>query len=164
MASIVTYLEMRSPGQLVPKRNSDERFWIREATVKQWRFNRFLYSAVGESWNWRDKSPWSEQQWRDYAEAENLRTFAAYYDGSPAGYYELRQDDEPSVEIAYFGLLPAFYGRGLGGALLTHALEQAWSMSPARVWLHTCTEDHPAALANYQARGMVIYRIDNSAK
>jgi hypothetical protein len=26
-----------------------------------------------------------------------------------------------------------------------------------RVWLHTCSLDHPAALANYQARGFRIF-------
>jgi len=83
-----------------------------------------------------------------------------YYDGSPAGYHELRQDDGDGVEIAYFGLLPAFIGRGFGGALLTHALDEAWRMEPTRVWVHTCTLDHPAALANYQARGMKIYRVE----
>jgi GNAT superfamily N-acetyltransferase len=57
-------------------------------------------------------------------------------------------------------LLPKFIGRGFGGALLTSAIEKAWQMSPSitRVWVHTCTLDHPRALANYQARGMVIYK------
>jgi GNAT superfamily N-acetyltransferase len=56
--------------------------------------------------------------------------------------------------------LPEFIGRGFGGALLTSAIEEAWRMSPSitRVWVHTCTWDHPDALANYQARGMVIYK------
>ena len=44
-----------------------------------------------------------------------------------AGYYELRRDKDGGVEIAYFGLLPEFIGRGLGGALLTSAIEEAWS-------------------------------------
>ena len=85
---------------------------------------------------------------------------SAYYDGSLAGYYELRRDDEGGVEIAYFGLLPGFIGRGLGGALLTSAIEDAWrtTSSVSRVWVHTCTLDHPSALGNYQARGMVIYK------
>ena len=74
--------------------------------------------------------------------------------GRPSG------DDEGGVEIAYFGLLPEFIGRGLGGALLTSAIDEAWrtSSSVSRVWVHTCTLDHPGALGNYQARGMVIYK------
>jgi hypothetical protein len=50
----------------------------------------------------------------------------------------------------------------LGGALLSRALEDAWQMEPRRVWVHTCTLDHPAALANYQARGMKIYRSETA--
>ena len=95
-----------------------------------------------------------------------LRTFAAYYDQSVAGYYELRHDAQGAVEIAYFGLLPEFIGRRLGGALLTSAIQQAWSRSggvaPNRVWVHTCNRDHPQALANYQARGMVIYKVEKA--
>ena len=50
------------------------------------------------------------------------------------------------VEIAYFGLLPAFHGRGWGGALLEHALRRGFELG-SRVWVHTCTLDGPHALA-----------------
>jgi GNAT superfamily N-acetyltransferase len=155
-----TYLQMRSPQELRPKRCADDRFWIGEAKVRQWQFNRFLYFAVGEAWSWNDKRPWTDEQWQEYVASPQLRTFGAYYDGAPAGYYELRRDDQSGIEIAYFGLLPAFIGRGLGGALLTNAIEEAWQMSPGRVWVHTCTLDHPSALANYQARGMEVYKVE----
>ncbi len=157
---ITTHLEMHSRDELRAKRCNDPRFRIDEATTPQWQFNRFLYCAVGDSWRWLEKRTWSEEQWRSYVETNRLRTFAAYYDGSPAGYYELRLDDEGGVQIEYLGLLPAFVGRGFGGALLTSALEQAWASNPARVWVHTCTLDHPAALSNYQARGMTVYRVE----
>lgn len=153
-----TYLEMHSPDELRPKDVADERFRIGEATVKQWQVNRFFYLTVGEAWQWIDKRDWTDQQWQAYAEAERLRTFVAYFDASPAGYYELDRHDDGSIEIAYLGLMPAFFGRGLGGALLTSALENAWKMQPPRVWVHTCTLDHPAALANYKERGMKVYR------
>ena len=91
-----------------------------------------------------------------------LAEYAAYYDDALAGYYELRPDREGGVEIAYFGLLPEWIGRRLGGALLTNAIEGGWRMEPVptRVWVHTCNRDHPQALANYQARGLVIYKIE----
>jgi GNAT superfamily N-acetyltransferase len=165
---VTTYLEMRSPEQLRPKRCADARFHIREQTERDWRFNRNLYFRVGEQWHWIDKRPWTDEQWRDYAATPELRTFAAYYDNALAGYYELRRESEPDgrnadVEIAYFGLLPEFIGCGLGGALLTSAIEEAWGMSPGRVWVHTCNRDHLQAVANYQARGMVVYKIEESA-
>jgi len=65
-----------------------------------------------------------------------------------------------SVEIAYFGLLPAYVGRGLGKYLLSEAAARAWTLQPSRVWLHTSTLDHPAALPNYLARGFSIFRVE----
>ncbi len=149
---------MLSPSVLRPKQCSEPSFRVEQAQVKQWQFNKFLYELVGRDWHWTDKLPWSEQQWREYAEAEDLRTFVAYCQGSIAGYYELRSGPAAEVEIAIFGLAPKFLGRGFGGALLTHALQTAWSMPASRVWLHTCTLDHPAALPNYLARGMTVFR------
>ena len=163
MATVtITYLEMLSPTEIRPKRCADPRFSIRECTVKQWEFNRFLYFTVGGLWAWNDKREWSDEQWRAYAESDRLRTFAAYYDGSPAGYFELHDGDDCEIEIAYFGMMPAFHGRGFGGAMLTYALEEAWKSQPRRVWVHTCTDDHAAALPNYQARGMAIYKTETT--
>jgi GNAT superfamily N-acetyltransferase len=161
---ITTYLEMRSAGQLRPKR-ADVRFQVREKMERDWRFNRDLYFRVGEQWDWIDRRPWTADQWKDYATDPELRTFAGSYDEAIAGYYELRRDDQGGIEIAYFGLLPEFIGRGLGGALLTRAIEEAWRTSPMlpRVWVHTCNRDHPQALANYQARGMVVYKVEETA-
>jgi GNAT superfamily N-acetyltransferase len=164
---VTTYLEMRSPGQLRPKRFKDARFQIRKQKGRDWRFNRDLYFAIGQQWQWIDKRPWTDEQWHEYAAAPELRTFAAYDGDILAGYYELRRDTEGGVEIAYFGLLPEFIGRGLGGALLTSAIEEAWShrggIAANRVWVHTCNRDHPQALANYQARGMVVYKVQKES-
>src|SRR5215831_17372693 len=109
MPLITTYLEMRSSDQLRPKR-SDARFQVREKTNRDWRFNRDLYLRVGQQWDWIDKRSWNDAQWKEYATAPELRTFAGYHDDALAGYYELRWDSEGGVEIAYFGLLPEFIG------------------------------------------------------
>ncbi|BAS10948.1 acetyltransferase [Arthrobacter sp. Hiyo4] len=70
--------------------------------------------------------------------------------------------DATHVEIRYFGLSEQAIGRGLGGRLLEHGITAAWSLTQrfhlpqvSRVWVHTCTLDGPAALANYQSRGFV---------
>jgi len=158
---VTKYLEMRSADQLRPKR-AGGRFQIREKMERDWRFNRDLYFCVGEQWDWIDKRSWTDDQWKEYATAAELRTFAGYYDDALAGYYELRRDGEGGIEIAYFGLLPEWIGRGLGGALLTGAIEGAWRMEPkpSRVWVHTCNRDHPQALTNYEARGLVVYKVE----
>ena len=57
-----------------------------------------------------------------------------------------------------FGLMPEFLGQGLGRYFLQWTIDRAWSYSPRRFWLHTCTKDHPAALPNYLKAGFAIYK------
>ena len=151
-----TYLEIGALENLKPKQPTDQRFAVREVIVPQWQLNRFLYCYVGERWAWNDKRSWADERWQRYVESGDLRTFIGAMEGSIAGYYELQKKAE-NVEIAYFGLTPEFIGGGVGGALLTSAIEEAFAWDAKRVWVHTCTRDHPAALPNYLARGMKVY-------
>ncbi|MES2675923.1 MAG: GNAT family N-acetyltransferase [Pseudomonadota bacterium] len=155
---ITTYLEMNSRSEFIEKTDS-KGLTVIEAEIKDFRFNRYLYSLVGEMWSWTDKLKLTDEQWRDYAESNNLRTCVAYYKGSVVGYFETNTDSECHVEIAYFGLTPNFIGKGFGGYLLSSAIKFAWEKCNAkRVWVHTCTLDHPNALNNYQSCGLKIYR------
>lgn len=158
-SKIITYhLEMTDPGQLRPARLPEGDSEIKQAKVPCPELNRFLYSAVGGDWFWIDRLKWGYERWLKYLDRPELETWIAYVSGTPAGYVELEAQLGGDVEIAYFGILPQFIGRGLGGHLLTAAVERAWQMKPFRVWLHTCTHDHPIALANYQARGFRIFK------
>ncbi len=159
MTQVTTwYLEMKSPA-LLRESNDTKHLEVVEAQVKQYQLNRFFYQYIGEDWGWTDKLSWSDEQWKEYSERDNLRTWIAYSNGSPAGYYELEQSVDGSTEIAYFGLAPKFTGKRFGGFLLSNAIKSAWAWSGTkRVWLHTCTLDHPSALHNYKSRGMEIYR------
>src|SRR5262249_38541257 len=76
-----------------------------------------------------------------------------YFEGAPAGYFELLQGEDGSTEIAYFGLLPESIGNRLGKHLLSVTIDKAWQTGARRVWLHTCSLDDPAALPNYLKRG-----------
>lgn len=164
MSDITVYsLEMRSRDQLIPGKPA-EGLDIREAQLKQWPLNRFLYQYVGGPWDWKDKLTWTDQQWQAYAEVDNLRTWVAYQQGSPAGYFELERQPGNEVEIKYFGLAEAFIGKGFGGCLLSRAIEEAWHWgNVTRVWVHTCSLDHPGALSNYQARGFQLYKTELEA-
>lgn len=154
---VTTFLQMIRPEELIPARPAEPEFTVHEAIERRWQLNRSLYLLVGERWAWIDKLRWSDEQWASYATSDQLRTFVASWRGATAGYYELHRDDVQAIEIAYFGLAPDFIGRGFGGALLTDALRRAWIWNARRVWVHTCTLDHPAALKNYEARGMKAY-------
>ena len=70
---------------------------------------------------------------------------------------ELDRRIEEEVEIAYFGLIPEYVGRGFGKYLIAWGLARAWSYRPRRVWLHTCSLDHPRALGVYQRAGLEVY-------
>ncbi len=156
------YLEMKSPSSLKSKDES-KGMQVQECEIKRFRLNRFFYQFVGEAWEWTDRLSWSDEQWKSYAESDNPRTWVAYYKGSPAGYYELQRQDDGDVEIAYFGLAPRFIGQGFGGYLLSRAINSAWEWrGTKRVWVHTCTLDHPSALQNYKARGLEVYRVETA--
>ena len=153
---ITWHLQMLSPEELRPKTLLLETQLFR-LEIPLPALNRFFYQEVGKLWQWTDRLNWSEEEWRNWVESEKVQTWILNFRGTPAGYFELdNQDGE--VEIAFFGLLPQFLGKGLGGGLLTAAVEKAWEMGAARVWVHTCSLDHPNALNNYQARGFQIYR------
>ena len=85
----VTYLEMRLVTEFKPKWTEDAAFRVSEAKVRQWPFNRFLYCYVGGEWAWNDKRAWTDEEWREYVESPQWRTFVAFYGGAVAGYYEL---------------------------------------------------------------------------
>ncbi len=134
---------------------------INEAQVKQYKVNRFLYDLIGEAWNWTDKANWPQERWEAYAHADDLRTWIAWSQGSIAGYFELQRQIEGATEIAYFGLAPAFIGKGFGGPMLSTAINLAWQWGDTtRVIVNTCSLDHPGALANYRARGFEVYRTE----
>jgi GNAT superfamily N-acetyltransferase len=154
---VVMYLEMHSLADLRAKWSADPQFVVREATMRQWQVNRFLYYYVGGEWQWYEKRTWPDDQWQTYV--DRVRTFVACHGGALAGYYELERDEAGQVQIMYFGLTPPFVGRGFGAALLSDAITNAWSWDARRVWVHTCTLDHPAAVRNYQARGMKVYDV-----
>ena len=157
---IIYHLEIQDPGALRPAQRQHPDAEIRRVEIVCPEFNRFLYAAVGGEWHWHERLSWSYEQWTTYLERPQHETWVAYVRGTPAGYVELERHPSGSVEICYFGLLPQFIGHGLGGQLLTHAIRRGWEMGATRVWVHTCTLDHPSALRNYQARGLEIYRED----
>ena len=155
-----TYLEMRSPGDLLPAREPAPGPRIERVGGCSTSFWRYLYTEVGRGHHWTDRLTWTDAEVADYLGNGNVTLHVLYVEHAPAGYYELRRHDDGSMEIAYFGLLPEYTGRGLGGWMLTRAVQDAWARGATRVWLHTCTLDHPAALANYLARGFQVTRTE----
>ncbi|HTE47609.1 MAG TPA: GNAT family N-acetyltransferase [Gemmatimonadaceae bacterium] len=148
-----TYLELRSLAQLraSPIPDAGVRV-VRRASITAEHYRR-LYRAVGDAWYWHDRNAWSDQRLLRHLAAPDVAVWECLVHDETAGFFELQRNDDGSVEIAYFGLVAAFMGRGIGKALLSRAAEEAWNFGASRVWLHTCTLDSPQALPNYRARG-----------
>lgn len=124
-------------------------------------FNERMYREVGQSWDWTDRLVWDRKQWEAYVARGSQHTWRLDLDGQEAGYFELEQQKGGSVEVVYFGLLPCMIGKGAGGAALSLVIDMAWELPETnRVWLHTCTEDHRHALANYEKRGFRIFKVE----
>lgn len=148
-----TYLEMRSPKELRPAGVPKPTPVIERVEDCSPELFRFLYSEVGRAFRWTDRLTWSDETIRRHLDNPAVSIWLMSWEANPAGYFELREHADDSVEIAYFGLLPNFIGRGWGKYLLTRAAQAAWALKPQWIWLHTCTLDHPAALPNYVKRG-----------
>jgi GNAT superfamily N-acetyltransferase len=144
---------LRDPAALRPARLDDPAVRVERVENCPPSFWRYLYAEVGRAYRWLDRLPWSDDAIRDYLADPDVSLWLMTVHGAPAGYFELRRDTTGGMEIAYFGLLDEFIGRGLGGHLLTIAVEAAWAAGAERVWLHTSSLDHPAALPNYLRRG-----------
>jgi GNAT superfamily N-acetyltransferase len=157
MTATRTYLEMLRPSDLrsSPLRDDARVVHVEHPAPSFW---RYLYSEVGREYRWTDRLGWTDEEIAAYLADPAIDLWILKAGDATAGYFELRRHPDDAIEIAYFGLLPDFVGRGLGKGLLSAAVSEAWHAGATRVWLHTSSLDHQAALPNYLARGFTIFK------
>lgn len=156
-----TYLHLPNREVFRPALSSNPDLLVMEAREPSFEFYRFLYRAVGREHYWVDRLGWPDEELREHLSESRVALLVLYQRGTPAGYLELdagRQDG--GTEVAYFGIMPSFQGRGLGKHLLSVGVDRAFTDGAPRVWLHNCTLDGPYALRNYEARGFRAYRTE----
>jgi len=153
-----TYLELRSPDQLRRVDLDEPRVrFVRRGGIDVADYRR-LYHDVGARWHWLDRNAWSDERLAAHLARPEISVWECMVDDGSAGFFELERMTDHSVEISYFGLAAPFIGRGIGKAMLSRAVNEAWALGASRVWLHTCTLDSPNALPNYRARGFEEFR------
>ena len=158
-----TYLELRGPHQLRTARAPEPRPQLERRHLITPAEYLALYTLVGERWLWRDRLAWPEPELAAYLGLSDVHVWTATLDGATTGYFELKRSSAgESTEIMYFGLAPAYIGRGLGGWLLTRAAEIALSLGADRVVLNTCTLDGPHALASLRNLTLGLFRLKNA--
>ena len=152
------YLEIKSIKNLKTKFVPLDNFTIKEAGKKNFDLNKFFYKQIGRKHQWVDRLIWLDKNWMDYVSNKNLKTFILQKNDEYVGYFELIFHKK-ECEIAYFGILEEYIGRGYGGFLLSEALKIGFK-NANRIWVHTCTLDHPNAIENYKSRGMKVFKTE----
>ncbi len=153
----ITYLQMSRPPTQAPLDKPAAEICVLRAQQPTLSFYRYLYETVGGPWLWDLRRKMADGLLRGIIGNPRVFIHVLYRQGVPLGFVELDARHLGEVEIAYFGLIPDAIGQGLGRYLLDWAVRAAWRLSPARVWLHTCSLDHPRALATYQNAGFTVY-------
>lgn len=153
----VTYLELRRPPRAAPARGGDERISVECLGLEAY---LALYRRVGEPWGWDQRLRMPVPELDALLGSGRLRLHVLRGGGREAlGLCEFDLGAFPDVELRNFGLVPEAQGRGLGPWLLRNALAAEWREGPTRVWLHTDTGDHPAAVTVYERAGFAVYDV-----
>ena len=157
VASIITYLEMRTPP--APSMMAcDAAFHLRPVSHLEPEWYRKLFLAVGKDWLWDCRLRLSDQELTSLLDDPAIDLFALEHEAEDKGFLELDRGNFPEVHISFVGVVPNLLGKGAGRFLMAKALELAWAHHPDRVTLHTCTMDHPNALRLYINLGFVPYK------
>lgn len=157
IAAVVTYLEMRERPE-VRQSAWPEGFTIERLARPDLDLYRAAFRAVGEPWLWFSRVVMPDAALTDLLASPAVDVYLLMHEGQPKGMIELDRRGMPDIELVAFGLTPDVVGRGLGRELMNFALRAAWSRSPRRLWLHTCTLDHPKALGFYIHCGFTPYK------
>ena len=164
METIVrNYLEIKSLNQLLEINKPGENYSLNQINSNDFQLNKFFYKQIGKNHNWIDRLVWTDKNWIEYVSNSHLFTFILKDNDDIAGFFELiYHKDKSEVEIVYFGLLKEYFGKKLGGYMLSEAIKKSFSLNIKRVWAHTCSLDHKNALKNYLSRGMKIYNTEKA--
>ena len=155
------FLEIRDVKNLKINPTKKIKFLVKKINP-DFQLNKFFYKQVGKKHRWLDRLNWSDEKWINYISNKNLDTYIISDSENLVGFFELLNNPHLSeTEITYFGLLEEYIGRGIGGYALSVARRKSFEKDIKRVWLHTCTLDHPNALKNYIARGMTVFKKEN---
>lgn len=121
-------------------------------------YYRFLYNAVGKQYHWLSRRKLSDDELAAILGDPRNELHVLHVDGSPAGFAELDRRQLDEVELVQFGLAADFIGQGFGKWFLQWTIGKVWSYQPKRLWLHTCSLDHPAAVPLYKKAGFVQFK------
>ncbi|MEO1067276.1 MAG: GNAT family N-acetyltransferase [Pseudomonadota bacterium] len=157
VANIATYLEMTAKPALVPANATGLTLERMDPPVLT-RY-RAIFHAVGEPWLWFSRLTKSDEWVEAAISRPGIEVFVARHDDDDVGLLELDVREPKNIELAYFGLIERMVGTGASHWLMNEAVNRAFDHHHTdRMFVHTCTMDHPAALNFYMKNGFVAYK------
>ncbi len=148
-------MDTRPPGGLAPLPASQPLLLrLQNPAVS---YYRHLYNEVGRPWLWYERRRMTDEALAALITDPDVHIHVPYVGGVPAGFFELDARRHGLVQLTYFGLAPAFIGQRIGPWMLEQAVQVAWNLRPSRLWVHTCTLDHPKALPMYKRGGFTVF-------
>jgi GNAT superfamily N-acetyltransferase len=157
LANVQTFLEMRAKSALRSSRQ--EPSWHLERFDKpDLERYRSVFHRVGDEWLWAGRMLMGEADLVRFLTDPLVEVYLLVSERGDEGLSELDFRVHRECELTLFGVAPALIGTGAGRWLMNHAIEIAWSHPIERFWLHTCTLDHPDALAFYQRSGFTPFK------
>ena len=155
LANVVTYFQRKPPDRAAPPLPG---FAIRHVERPEVAWYRDLYRRIGEDWLWFSKAVMPDERLAAILRNPTTMILVLEQDGLATGLAELGLAKPGEIEIVMFGVVPRATGTGAARALMDAALTQTMRTGVERVWLHTCTFDHPAAVRFYLDRGFRAYK------
>jgi GNAT superfamily N-acetyltransferase len=153
----VTYLEQSEPAVPPALYWGSERVTLERMTRPSY---LALYRRVGEALHWDQRTSMPEPELESLLGGGSLHIYVLReLRGEALGFCEFDRTHFPQIELKNFGLVPEAQGRGLGPWLLALALQGEWRSNPDRIWLHTDTWDHPAAVRIYERAGFRVFDV-----
>jgi GNAT superfamily N-acetyltransferase len=156
LAAVVTYLEMRERPEVGVPRSTLDLKRITNPSVERY---RELFLLVGAPWLWFSRLAMDDASLAVIIHDPNVEFFVVQDgNGRDVGMLELDFRQAGECELAFVGLIPELSGLGHGRWLLEEAVRRAWREAVGRVHVHTCSLDHPAALAAYRRAGFTPFK------
>jgi GNAT superfamily N-acetyltransferase len=156
IANVVTFLELtEQPSARPPKITG---LSLRQMGKPGTALYRELYRRIGTEWLWFSRAVMPEDALVRLLSLPSTTVLVMERDEHAAGLVELDCSVPGEVEIVTFGVIPEETGTGAAHFQMEGALAHAFTGDVHRVWLHTCTFDHPAAVRFYRRHGFRAFK------
>lgn len=159
IATVVTCLEMTERPRPKPPRHRERPLLVEPWLDRDIAAYRAQYRAVGDPWLWFSRLFIPDDELRAILGDPAVRQYRLFDGRRPIGFLELDFRKAGECELAYFGVVADAIGTGAGRVLMDRALQEAWSRPIGRMWVHTCSLDHPGAVAFYTRSGFTPYAL-----